>query len=146
MSNVKCQIIKAKPSAKIFINELVGIPNRKEIEEVIGKTLRIERKENISLSITFVGDNFIKRLNKKYRFRDKATDVLSFPLGEKNVLGDIFISVPTARKNAKLFDQSLREELERLVVHGILHLLSYKHKTLREKKRMQARENRILSW
>jgi conserved hypothetical protein TIGR00043 len=78
-----------------------------------------------------VSDAQIKRLNKLYRNKDKPTDVLSFPIGEKVngwlILGDVVISVDTAKRQAKELGYSLEEELKRLLVHGLVHLLGYDH-------------------
>jgi probable rRNA maturation factor len=86
-------------------------------------------------------DEEIKELNKKYRNKDKATDVLSFPL--ENMpgmpLGSIVISVDTAKKGAEEFGHSLEDEIKLLFIHGLLHLLGYDHETddgeMREKEK-----------
>jgi probable rRNA maturation factor len=80
------------------------------------------------LTLSFVGDAEIRRLNRTFRKKDKATDVLSFPLREraadgKFYLGDIVISLPTARRQAAEIGHPLERELEYLAIHGFLHLL-----------------------
>ena len=87
------------------------------------KKERVEGKVNLVL----VNDKEIRKLNRKFRKKDKATDVLAFPMKEEGILGDIAISVETAKRNAKRFGLSYREEIKRLAVHGVLHLLGYKH-------------------
>lgn len=79
------------------------------------------------VSIAFVGDPEIARLNRDWLERDGPTDVLSFGLGEAPLVADIYISVDTARRNADRFGVSPREELLRLVVHGVLHAVGYDH-------------------
>jgi len=87
------------------------------------------------LSILFVGDKIMARLNAEYRDVHKTTDVLSFEAafpaagGEaQHVLGDVVISVPRAESQAKEYNVGLYEEIHRLLIHGILHLLGYDHK------------------
>ena len=95
--------------------------------------LQIANSEsNGTLSISLVGDRTIKKLNKAYMGKNRATDVLSFGVlssfkTSKKTLGDIIISVDTAKHNAKVAGVTVREELIRLVVHGVLHLLGYDH-------------------
>jgi len=100
-------------------------------------------KKNIELSIHFTTDEVIKKLNKKYRKKNKATDVLSFsPVHSEAVLGviflgDIVISIPTAIKNAKAHLHSLKKELIFLTIHGILHLVGFNHEGVSAKKAKQ---------
>ncbi|NQT30548.1 MAG: rRNA maturation RNase YbeY [Candidatus Saganbacteria bacterium] len=95
-------------------------------DRLIKKILKKEKiKSKINLAL--VNDKEIRRLNKKFRKKDKATDVLSFLMDEDGILGDIAISVETVKKNAKRFGVSCRREKKRLVVHGVLHLLGYTH-------------------
>ncbi len=79
------------------------------------------------LSVTFVTDQSIAELNHKYLQRSGPTDVLAFCLGDDPIVGDIYISADTARRNARTYGIPLREELLRLVVHGTLHVLGYDH-------------------
>jgi len=79
------------------------------------------------LSLLFVNDEEIKELNRKYRKKDKPTNVLSFPMGEGNILGDIVISWETAQREAKECGFSLEEMIDFYLIHGLLHLLGYHH-------------------
>jgi probable rRNA maturation factor len=134
-----------------------------------------------SLSLSFVGDAAIRRLNREHRKKDKATDVLSFPLFESQIqkggslrskgtaplrgsapptrkargapisrdqepermLGDVVISVDTAFRQARAYDATLDAEIERLMIHGILHLLGHDHEEARERARMEREERRL---
>ena len=97
----------------------------------------------------------IKELNKKYLRRDSATDVISFSQIEGNahhivhttyLLGDVVISLETAKRQARQFSLSLKEELMFLLIHGILHLLGHDHEGSQEKaKEMYAQEQRLVS-
>lgn len=122
------------------------------------KELKLNDKK-IATSVNLVGEAKIKELNKKYRNKDKVTDVLSFPMVEKlskklqttnyklqdTDLGDIFICLPFAKKRAKSENVSIDKELARLTVHGFLHLLGYDHeKSGKEEERMFGIEEKIL--
>ena len=107
-----------------------------------------------SLSVLLTNDEEIKKLNHQYRKKNKATDVLSFSQieGNKNAefsasLGDLVISLETASKQAKEYKVTLKAELKRLVVHGILHLFGYDHEKVsaREARLMRQLEQSIFS-
>jgi len=94
----------------------------------------------------------MKLLNNKYRKKNYPTDVLSFSIFESEGpripsldLGDILICLPVAKKQAREYQESLRHELERLTVHGVLHLFGYDHeKSKKEEKQMFSLQNKIL--
>jgi len=90
-------------------------------------TLSSQPGSGAELSVTFVADEEIAELNNKYLQRPGPTDVLAFSLGQDPLVGDIYVSVDTARRNAVEFDIPLREELLRLVVHGTLHVMGHDH-------------------
>ena len=102
------------------------------------------------LGITFVGDQRMRSLNRRYRGKDRTTDVLAFAMREAprfsaGLLGDVVIAVPTAARQAKEGQRSLDEELTVLLVHGILHLCGYDHeRSEKEACRMHRRERMIL--
>ena len=82
----------------------------------------------------------MRSLNKKFRRLDKTTDVLSFPMGEDGLVGDIVISVEKARRQASRFHNTPPRELVRLAVHGVYHLLGYDHHRSAEAAEMKRRE------
>ena len=102
------------------------------------------------LGILFVGDQRMRSLNRRYRGKDRTTDVLAFPMrgvphSSSHLLGDVVIAVPTAARQAKQGQRSLDEELTVLLVHGILHLCGYDHeRSETEARRMYRRERMIL--
>ena len=110
--------------------------------------------KKIEVSIFFTDDEMIRELNHKYRAINKSTDVLSFafeddeasfPLvGENRILGDIIISVETARRNAQEASHSLEWEINILILHGLLHLLGYDHLEDKEYELMHKKELEIL--
>lgn len=79
------------------------------------------------LSVTFLSDDEVTRLNAEWLGRQGPTDVISFGLGERPLVADIYISVETARRHADEYGVDPREELLRLVVHGVLHAAGYDH-------------------
>ncbi|MBK5255889.1 MAG: rRNA maturation RNase YbeY [Vicinamibacteria bacterium] len=82
------------------------------------------------LALVFAGDALLRRLNRDYRFKDKPTDVLSFESQDEDMgLGDVVISVETARRNALSFSRTLDRELEVLALHGFLHALGFDHES-----------------
>ena len=97
--------------------------------------------QNAEVSVSFVSNQEIKKLNKSYRQKDSVTDVLSFPLTSEDgrmeintetgavLLGDIVISIETAVKQANIYGHSLSREIGFLTVHSMLHLLGYDHET-----------------
>jgi probable rRNA maturation factor len=102
------------------------------------------------LGILFVGDQRMRALNRRYRGKDRTTDVLAFAMrgaahSSSHLLGDVVIAVPTAVRQAKQGQRSLDEELTVLLVHGILHLCGYDHeRSEKEARRMHRREQMIL--
>ena len=133
----------------------VKSPGEKFFREILDigiRELKIKDK-NIEVGVNLVGESKIKELNKKYRNKNHVTDVLSFPLEEARLekydilpLGDIFICLPFAVKEAKRQSISLKKELAWLTVHGFLHLLGYDHeKSSNDKKKMFSLENKILN-
>lgn len=90
------------------------------------------RDEPVELTFAFTSDEDIRDLNNRFRGLDEPTDVLSFPIDEETpegrwYLGDIVISLPTARRQAQNFGHDLRTELLQLALHGLLHLCGYDH-------------------
>lgn len=101
--------------------------------------------KDCEVSILLTVDEEIKELNRQYRKINKPTDVLSFPMEDGYLLGDIVISMDTAEEQAKEFEVSLEEEASRLLIHGLLHLLGYDHvKGGAQAKKMRAKEEELM--
>jgi len=115
------------------------------------RVLELLHKPDGEASLVFCDDETIHPLNRDWRGKDKPTDVLSFSqvegpmMGDPNVLGDVIISVPTARRQAAERGHSLAVELRVLVVHGLCHLLGYDHEEDEEAEVMEALERRLLA-
>lgn len=106
--------------------------SKKKFRNLLRKLFERYGLKEAEMALVFVGKKTIKQLNKKFLGKDAATDVLSFPLGEKSAdgkfyLGDIIISVPQAFEQSLFRKHSLERELELLAVHGFLHLLGFDH-------------------
>jgi len=120
------------------------------LRRLAGHVLSAVGEAQSELSIELVGDGRMRRLNREYRKKDRTTDVLAFAMRESAspvsaLLGDVVISIPTARRQAKEGGRSLSEELAWLLVHGVLHLCGYDHeRSDADARRMKRREQTIL--
>lgn len=127
-------------------------------EMVIHKCFEVEKieKKNLYINIIFTIPEKIKEINKKYRNIDKETDVLSFPMLEKeeieekedgslpDTLGDIIISIEQVKRQAIEYEHSFKRELAYMVVHGFYHLMGYDHMNEDDKKIMREKEENVL--
>lgn len=125
------------------------------LERMAAHALAVEEVARpAELSIVITGDAAIREMNRTYRHTDAATDVLSFsqaegeafavPDGETPHLGDVIISLETARRQAEEHGLALQDEVAHLLVHGILHLLGYGHEDADDEVVMRAHEDAIL--
>ncbi|MCI8310023.1 MAG: rRNA maturation RNase YbeY [Clostridia bacterium] len=129
----------------------------KLIERVANKCFEIQNllSKNLYLSVILTNPENIRRINKEYRQVDKETDVLSFPMFEKDELslitgnhreplGDIMISIQRVKEQAKEYGHSFERELAYMIVHGFYHLMGYDHITDEEKEIMREKEEEVL--
>ena len=125
----------------------------REIEIRIAKIMRHLGCQKMEVSILLTGDKEIRSLNKEFRDIDQSTDVLSFPqiseeeisISGENFLGDIAVSLDTAKNQANEHNLTLREEIVLLLIHGILHLLGYDHEiSEREDKKMRSKTRELI--
>ncbi len=105
--------------------------------------------DGTELSLSLVRDAEIARINAQWRGKDTPTDVLSFPAGETigpgpRQLGDVIISIDTAKRAAPEFETTLELELARYLAHGLLHLLGHDHQKPKQARAMQKLENALL--
>ncbi len=131
------------------------------VKKVFDKCFEEENLQNSKLyiTVTFTNSENIRKINKQYRNIDKATDVLSFPLYEKqeldkkieqqeflheDVLGDVVISIEKVEEQAKEYGHSFERELSYMLVHGFYHLMGYDHIEKEDKKKMREKEEKIL--
>ena len=130
----------------------VDIPSEEQIQRTCDLILQQEGIRNCILSVVLCDDDFILPLNRDFRGKNKATDVLSFAQREgdfanKNdpLLGDVIVSFETTRRQSAKHDQTTIQELELLLTHGILHLLGYDHINDEDAFIMEERERMILA-
>lgn len=121
-------------------HEGVRVPlSRRRVVEIARSVLAAEHIDSARLSITFVSNQGIATLNRRHLGHRGSTDVISFSLAsaafDEPLLGDIYIAPEVAKKNAAEHGVTLREELTRLVVHGVLHVLGYDHPVTEERQR-----------
>lgn len=130
----------------IWVSSRVRRPSvrAQAVAHVVTRMLCLLRQPQAEVSILFSGDQIMRRLNRTYRRKDKTTDVLAFAACDAGPmrshlrgLGDIVVSIPTAKRQARDAGHSLDQELTLLLAHGILHLCGYDHeRSSREARRM----------
>jgi probable rRNA maturation factor len=121
----------------------------RRIERTARRILKLLDRDHTELSLALVRNREIQELNAKYRRKSEPTDVLSFPSQEVlptgvQILGDVVISVEQAEKQAARRRRALEEEIESLLIHGILHLLGYDHeRSSKEARVMRGMERKV---
>ena len=152
---------------KIVDINFLDILEQNDYEELINNVLTKAFKEegldeiNMYVNVILTNPKNIKETNKKFRNIDRETDVLSFPMFERNeidaiikeeqkfqvqeVLGDIMISIQRVEQQAKEYGHSFERELAYMLIHGFYHLMGYDHMNEEEKKEMRAKEETILN-
>lgn len=94
-----------------------------------------------TLNFIFCSDTYLHKINLDYLHHDTLTDVITFPYSDTLVEGDVFISTDRITENAKSFSVSFEEELNRVIIHGVLHLMGYTDKNAKDKHQMTLKEN-----
>lgn len=117
--------------------EIINQQNRYKLDtrkykNLLEKLIKFYRKQKVEVTLAFVNNKAIRDLNRRFLKKDSTTDVLSFPIGDRNAdgkyyLGDIIVSVPQAAKQASSKGNILDRELELLIIHGFLHLHGFEH-------------------
>lgn len=150
----------------MYTIEYLDLEKNKKFEEIIKKVVnqcfKEENLENskLNISITLTTPENIKKINKEYRNVDNETDVLSFPIFEKDeiddkilknnfeyedILGDIVISIKRVEEQAEEYGHSFERELSYMIVHGFYHLMGYDHIKDEDKLVMRAKEEKVLT-
>ncbi len=113
-----------------------GSPRPRRVQATLARIARLvprskieNRRLEIEVSVLFCGDRRMRTLNRRYRGKDRSTDVLAFPGSAGGLLGDIVISVPYAARQARRRREPAAREIDRLLLHGFLHLCGYDHET-----------------
>lgn len=141
-----------------FLDIEENIEYEKHIKYVLNECFKQEKldKKNLYINVVLTNPENIRKINKEQRNIDKETDVLSFPMFEKeeienipdnmlDILGDIVISVKKVQAQAKEYEHSFERELSYMVVHGFYHLMGYDHMEEKDKVQMREKEENILN-
>lgn len=126
-----------------FHNEIEFVlQNQGELQSWIKKVITSENKEMGEINYIFCSDEYLLERNIKYLDHDTLTDIITFNYCKgKIITSDIMISIDRVKENSTIFDNSFSEELHRVMIHGILHLIGYDDKTEKEKNLMREKEN-----
>jgi probable rRNA maturation factor len=112
----------------------------------ITKLINEEKKVLGDITVIFVTDEHLLVMNKEYLNHDYYTDIITFDFCERNIVsGDLFISLDRVKENASIFNVDFMNELQRVVIHGVLHLCGYKDKTVEEETKMRELENKYMN-
>lgn len=131
-----------------FLSELTPFkfPDTGKTANWLKQVCRHENRVLGSLTYVFCSDSYLKALNKQCLNHNVLTDILSFDYSESDeIQGEIYISIPRVRENAKKYKQIFASELRRVIVHGLLHLIGFNDKTPSQKAQMQGKEEACLS-
>lgn len=121
------------------------LKNKRKISNWIKEVISNYEKEIGHITIIFSNDAYILEINKQYLNHNYFTDIITFDYShERKIEGDIFISLDTVLNNSKIYDVSFNNELLRVIIHGILHLLGFKDKEEFDKTIMREKENKCL--
>ena len=130
----------------VFIDKKYEKLNESVCRSIIEKILTQYDYSSYEINIIFTSDIHLSELKKEFFSKDQWTDVIAFPLqvDSKFIEGEIYISMPTAKKNAISFQEPYEKELGRLMIHGSLHLLGIEDKSTEQKKNMTTLEEKFL--
>ena len=118
------------------------LKNKRKIKNWRKDTIVNEKKKVGDINYIFCSKKYLKKMNNDYLSKNYETDVISFDFSKDNkISGDIYISSETVKKNSIIFNVCFNNELKRVMVHGLLHLLNYNDKSNQEKKIMREKEN-----
>lgn len=130
-----------------FFSEDIDFPSieKKQIKKWIKEVVLFHSKSLGEINYIFTSDEYILKVNQDYLQHDYYTDVITFDYSELNkISGDIFISLDTVKSNSIKFNQEYRKELNRVLIHGILHLIGFKDKTNEDAVTMRIKEDEAL--
>ena len=118
------------------------LKNKRKIKNWLKDTIVNEKKKVGDINYIFCSKEYLKKMNNDYLSKNYETDVISFDFSKDNkISGDIYISSETVKKNSSIFNVGFSNELKRVMVHGLLHLLNYNDKSKQELKMMREKEN-----
>jgi len=122
------------------------LKNQKKLSFWLQKVILSHQKYPVAVTYIFCDDEYLLEVNKKYLKHKTYTDIITFNYNHTyHISGDIFISIDRVRDNAGKYNSDFDEELHRVMVHGVLHLLGYNDKSAQDKKKMVKKENESLA-
>lgn len=122
------------------------LKERQKFSKWISNVIFLEGFKEGDISYVFCNDEYLHKLNVEFLKHDTLTDIISFDYSiGKIIQGDIFISIERVEENAREFNNSFDKELQRVIIHGILHYCGYKDKTKVDQKLMREKENHYLA-
>ena len=136
------------PAIQFFEEDIqFKLKNKTQVKQWINATILAEGYKLKELTYIFCSDPYLLQINQQYLDHDTYTDIVTFDNSEvKNVVvGDIFISIDRIRENARKYAVTESQELHRVIIHGVLHLLGYKDKSADDKEKMTQKEDLYLS-
>ena len=135
-------------SVDFYFENIEEIPlDLPKIRRWIKKTIRSESKMTGEISFIFCSDEYLLNINRQYLGHDFYTDIITFDYVANGIIsGDIFISIDRVKENAGAFQVSFCNELNRIIIHGVLHLIGYKDKEADDKKLMTSKEDFYLKY
>ena len=128
-------------------NVRYDLRDKEKLRRWISETVIAEKNQISEIAFIICNDEYLLELNKTFLNHDTLTDVISFNLSDKpkSIKGEIYISVDRVKENAKKYRVGIKDELHRVMIHGVLHLVGYNDVTEKEKFRMRKREDYYLS-
>lgn len=135
---------------KVFFNyadRKVKIQDAETVKKLIAKIFQREKKPLQQVNYIFCSDEYLLEINRSFLSHDYYTDIITFPLQDKNkpIISEIYISIDRVKENSKLFGCTIKMEMMRIIIHGALHLCDYGDKTKKEKIKMTEKEDLYLS-
>lgn len=119
-----------------------NLKNRKILKSWIKSSIESETKVLGDINYIFTSDEYLLSVNKEYLSHNYYTDIITFNYCNENVInGDIFISIETVKNNSKRYNVTFKEELHRVMIHGVLHLVAYDDQNEEQKAEMREKEN-----
>jgi len=134
---------------KIYTENISGkVDAKKNLENAFMRLIKIEDKTLVHLNFIICTDEALLEINKSYLNHDYYTDIITFDnsSNDNDIEGDIYISYERVKENASIYKKTIRNELTRVMIHGILHLCGYKDKTPKERNKMTQKEDEFLAF